>query len=144
MDEPTLMQQLLQIIIPFAVAAVSALTTWALYELKKWIKQRTDNEAVNEAVGILSQVVQTTVTKLNETVKQAGADGIITQEEAQKLKSAAVLQINQQIPDATRKILNLGIKNLDDYISGQIELAVIVTKRMKTDAGIVEPRMPAQ
>jgi len=134
MEEQNLWQEMLKIIIPFAVAAVSALTTWALYELKKWIKSRTDSQALNDSFDILAQVVQNTVTKLSETVKEIGADGKITQEEAMKLKSAAVKQINDQLPEATRKVLKIGVDNLDDFISGQIEVAVITNKRMKNGA----------
>jgi len=142
MEEQTLMQSLLQIIIPFAVAAVSALTTWALYELKKWVKSRTKSEALNEALNVLGVVVQNTVAKINETVKEVGADGVITPDEAQKLKGAAMTSIKQQLPPATQKILEIGIGQLDDFISGQVEVAVLTTKRLKVDAGSMEPRTP--
>jgi hypothetical protein len=135
MDEPTLMQQLLQIIIPFAVAAVSALTTWALYELKKWIKARTDSQALDDAMLVLESVVQSTVAKINETVREVGADGVITAEEGLKLKGAAMQAVNSQLPPATKKILEIANKELQDFISGKVEIAVLTTKRLKVEAG---------
>lgn len=131
MPEPTLSQQLLQIIIPVAVAAVSALTTWALYELKKWIKSRTDSQALDDAMLILEDVVHSTVARVGEVVKQAGEDGIITASEAERLKSVAINSINNQIPVATKKILEAGNKDLQDFISGKIEIAVLSNRRQK-------------
>jgi predicted PurR-regulated permease PerM len=135
MEEQTLMQQLLQIIIPFAVAAVSALTTWALYELKKWIKARTDSQALDDAMIVLENVVQSTVAKINETVREVGADGVITAEDGVKLKTAAMRAINDQLPPATKKILEIANKELQDFISGKVEVAVLTTKRLKMEAG---------
>ena len=142
MDESTLSQQVLAIIIPFAVAAVSALTTWALYELKKWIKTKTDSQAVDDAMVILTGVVQSAVVRINETVKQVGADGAITQDEGQVLKQAAIKSITDQLPTATKKILEIANDNLAEFISGQVEAAVLTTKRLKVDAGSMEPRVP--
>jgi hypothetical protein len=142
MDEQTLWQQLLQIIIPFAVTALSVLTTWALFELRKYIKSRTDSEQLIASLDVLDQVVQNAVAKINETVKQVGADGVITKDEAIALKQAALTAIDEQLPPATFKILNIWIDKLNDFISGKIEVAVLTTKRLKVDAGVTEPRMP--
>lgn len=142
MDEQPLMQQLLAIIIPFAVTALSVLTTWALYELKKYIKGRTDSQALDDAMLVLESVVQSTVAKINETIKEVGADGVITKAEAQMLKEAAMNAVNEQLPPATKKILEIGNKKLQDFISGKIEIAVLTTKRLKVDAGVAEPRTP--
>lgn len=135
MDEQTLSQQLLAIIIPVAVAAVSALTTWALYELKKWIKGRTDSQAIDDAMMILEMSVQSTVAKISETVKEVGADGVITADEGLKLKGAAMQAVNDQLPPATKKILEIANNQLQDFISGKIEVAVLTTKRLKAEAG---------
>lgn len=136
MEDQTLWQQLLQIIIPFAVAAVSALTTWALYELKKWVKSKTDNEQVLQSLTVLDQVVTATVTQINETIKEVGADGVITEDEAAMLKAKAKAAINEQLPPATRKLLEIWIGQLDDFIDGKIEVGVLQVKALKSEAGL--------
>lgn len=136
MEDQTLWQQLLQIIIPFAVAAVSALTTWALYELKKWVKSKTDNEQVLQSLTVLDQVVTATVTQINETIKEVGADGVITPDEAAMLKAKAKAAINEQLPPATRKLLEIWIGQLDDFIDGKIEVGVLQVKALKSEAGL--------
>lgn len=136
MDEQTLWQQLLQIVAPFAVTAVSVLTTWALYELRKWVKSKTDNEQVLQSLTVLDQVVTATVTQINETVKQVTADGVITEDEAAMLKAKAKQAINDQLPPATRKLLEIWIGQLDDFIDGKIEVGVLQVKALKSEAGL--------
>lgn len=142
MDEQTVWSQLLAIIIPFAVTAISVLTTWALFELKKWIKARTDSDELNASLEVLEQVVQAVVTEINETVKTIGVDGIITKEEAQRLKSKALMAVNKQLPDATKKTLTLWIAKLNDFISGKVEVAILDVKKLKSESGTMEPRLP--
>jgi hypothetical protein len=84
---------------------------------------------------ILEMSVQSTVAKISETVKEVGADGIITKEEGQMLKTAAMQAVNNQLPPATKKILEIANKELQDFISGKIEVAVLTTKRLKAEAG---------
>lgn len=144
MDEQTLMQQLMAIILPTAITAVSIIMSWLLFELRKWVKKRTDSQALDDSLSVLGQVIQNTIANINETVKEAAQDGVVSKEEAVQLKSMAIDRIQQQIPQATKKILDTGISNLDEFISGQIESQLIITKRMKTEAGMMEPRTPVQ
>lgn len=143
MDGQTL-EQTMAIVLPAALSAISIILTWLLFELRKWVKKRTDSQALDDSLAVLGQVVQNTVAQINETVKEAAKDGIVSKEEAVQLKSMAVQRIQSQIPDGTKKILEIGINNLNEFVSGQIEVALISTKRMKTDAGMNEPRIPAQ
>ena len=142
--EKTMIEQFMAILLPAGLSAVSIILTWLLYELRKWVKKRTDSQALDDSLAVLGQVVQNTVAQINETVKEAAKDGIVSKEEAVQLKSMAIERIHRQIPAGTKKILQVGIDNLDEFVSGQIEVALISTKRMKTDAGMMEPRVPAQ
>lgn len=143
MDGQTL-EQMMAIVLPMGLSAISIILTWLLFELRKWVKKRTDSQALDDSLAVLGQVVENTVAQINETVKEAATDGIVSKEEAVQLKSMAIDRIKSQIPDATKKILEIGINNLNEFVSGQIEVALIGTKRMKTDAGMNEPRIPAQ
>lgn len=136
MDEQTLWQQLLEIIIPFAATALTVLTSWALYELKKWVKSKTDNEQVLQSLAVLDQVVTASVTQINETIKEIGADGKITEDEAKMLKAKAKALINDQLPPATKKLLEIWIGQLDDFIEGKIEVGVLQVKALKAEAGL--------
>ena len=142
--EKTMIEQFMAILLPAGLSAVSIILTWLLYELRKWVKERTDSQALDDSLAVLGQVIQNTVAQINETVKEAAKDGIVSKEESVQLKSMAIERIHRQIPEATKKILAVGIDNLDEFVSGQIEVALISTKRMKADAGMMEPRVPAQ
>jgi len=144
MDDKSMVDQLMAIVLPAGLSAVSIILTWLLYELRNWVKKKTDSQALDDSLAVLGQVIQNTVTQINETVKEAAADGVVSHAEAVQLKSMAIERISRQIPPGTKKILQAGIDNLDDFVSGQIEVALISTKRMKTDAGMQEPRIPAQ
>lgn len=139
--EQTFWQQMLSILIPFALTALTIVTTWALAELRKWLKSKSDSEQLDSSLDVLDEVVAAVVTQINETVKQANADGVITREEAIRLKRDALAAIDDQLPKATRKVLEIWIDKLDDFIGGKIEVAVLETKKLKMDAGLMEPRV---
>jgi len=131
MTEQTLSQQLLAIIIPFAATALSILTTWALYELKKFIKARTGSAELEDSMIVLENVIQGVVTEINETLKAVGADGKLSAADAKLLKERALKSIGRQLPPATKKILDKNIAHLGSYVSGKVEVAVLSSKLRK-------------
>lgn len=131
MTEQTLSQQLLAIIIPFAATALSILTTWALYELKKWIRTKTGSVELEDSMIVLENVIQGVVTEINETLKEVGADGKLSPEDARLLKSRALKTIGRQLPPATKKVLEKNIANLGNFVSGKVEVAVLSSKLRK-------------
>jgi hypothetical protein len=138
MQTDGIFNQLLTIIVPFAVTALSILATWALNELRKFIKAKTGSAELDASITVLDDIVHNVVAKLNETVKVVSADGIITVDEARQLKLEAMASINSQLPASTRRLLEIWIDRLDDFISGKVEVAVLNTKKLKMEAGSAE------
>jgi len=128
MTEQTLSQQLLAIIIPFAATALSILTTWLLFELKKFIRSRTGSAELEDSMIVLESVIQGVVTEINETLKTVGEDGKVTAEDAKLLKQKALNSIGRQLPTATKKILDKNIAHLARFVSGKVEVEILKTK----------------
>ena len=88
--EKTMIEQFMAILLPAGLSAVSIILTWLLYELRKWVKERTDSQALDDSLGVLGQVIQNTVAQINETVKEAAQDGVVSKE-ACPLESPQIL-----------------------------------------------------
>ena len=128
MDELTLSQELLQIVLPLATVVVTAFTSWALAWLSAYIKSKTENETIGFAFDRAQVIIKDVVAKVNQSTKEAGADGKITPEEAQTIKQVALTSINQQIPSAVKDVLELAVGDLQDWIDTQVEASVYYFK----------------
>lgn len=128
----TIIAQLMTIIMPVLVTTIGVIITWGLNELRKWIKTKSDNEAIDTAFNQLNQITKSAVTAAEQSIKEAGADGKITMAEAKKVKALVMSSVKNQLPVSTEKVL-LGIANsVDDLIDNKIEETVFNLKREKT------------
>jgi len=117
-------QQLMSIVIPAAVTAISLLVSLALFKLKKYVEAQTNNATVGFAMARLCDIVQTTVEEIDQNVKEASADGSLTLEEAKRIKFIATNRVFQQIPPDLEATLNMATGNLKDWIDAKIEQTV--------------------
>jgi hypothetical protein len=130
--ELTLPQELLQIVIPLATIVVTAFTSWALAWASAYIKSKTENETVGFAFDRAQVIIKDVVAKVNQSVKEAGADGKISKEEATTIKAVAIASINKQMPGAVKDVLELAVGDLQDWIDTQIESSVYYFKNGNT------------
>jgi hypothetical protein len=120
--------EIMDIILPALITLIGALVAWGLNEARKWLKTKTNNEAVLFALNNLDSVTQAVVAKINQSVKEAGDDGKITPEEALRIKDIALNEIKAQIPTSQKAILDKAIADLDKFVDAKVEETVSYLK----------------
>jgi len=119
-------------LIPGFGTILTALVFWGLFELTRYVKTKTKNEAVNDAVLHVCDTVETTVRELEQTlvpqIKKAAADGKISGEEARELKEVALRKVKDQIPEKIAKTAEMAVNSVDKLIRAKIENAVFELK----------------
>jgi hypothetical protein len=86
-------------------------------------------DTISHAMGRLDFIAGTIVADLNQRVKQVRADGKLTPEEAQKLKTLALARVKAQLPPYLAKTLAVAVIDLEKYISSKIEQKVLEAKK---------------
>ena len=124
-----LYSELMQIIVPAVTTVVGLLVAWGLAELRKYIKTKTTNEASIQAFDTVSDLIQSTVASINQTTRKAFADGKLTENEKKALKESATAIILNQIPAATKSVLERSVNDITEYINHRIEQTVAAEKR---------------
>lgn len=115
-----------------SLTLLTPLVSWGLYEAVKYIRSKTNNEAINNALTRISHTVETVVAGLTQTMaaelRALTEDGKLTKEDGESLKKLAIQAVKDQVPFAVKQIALLGITNLNDFISTKIEQAVLNQK----------------
>jgi hypothetical protein len=119
-----LSSQIMSIIVPALTTAVGLLVTWGLAKLRGYLKAKGMSQSANFAYDSVSQLVQTAVVSLNQTMRKTMTDGQLSESEKRQLKSAAIDMVNKQLPEAIRKIMDRNVNDLDDFIKQRIEETV--------------------
>lgn len=116
-------------VLPAGGALVMGLVSFGLVRLNKYIKTKTGNEIVNDAMSHISHTVNTTVRELEQTivpeVKKALKDGKLTPVEAGKLKDIAIAKVKAQLPKNIEKAAYSAVNSLTSIIGAKIEGAVL-------------------
>lgn len=121
--------QLMTIFVPAITTIAGILVTWGLAELRKLIKTKTDNAAAVQAFDTVADLVQTAVVSVNQTTRQVFKDGKLTTAEKKTLKLKAMALVMDQLPKATKKVLDKNLTNLAVYIDKRIEQTVVLENR---------------
>ena len=125
-------QQLVMDFTPIVMSIIGLLLSWALLELKNYLKSKIKNEAALTALNTVDNIVQTVVADVRATVKadleRAREDGKVTKEEGIQIKNHALERINALVPAELKKSLGPMIANFEKYISSKIEEEVERTK----------------
>jgi hypothetical protein len=123
---------LIQTLTPVAATLVSALASWALVELRKFIATKTKNEQVNAAMTRITETVQTTVDHLTQTIatnlKEKSETGKLSKAQGNLLKQDAVKTVLKQLPDETKKTAEFAVKSINGLIGSKIEQAILKQK----------------
>jgi len=119
-------------VLPVAGTVVTGLVSWGLFELNKFIKTKTKNEAVHDAMAHISHTVETSVHELEQTLvpetKEALKDGKLTSEEAVKIKEIAINKVRAQLPKKMEKAAQSAVNSLNGIIGAKVEKAVLGLK----------------
>ena len=127
MDQ-SIVTQVVEVLVPAAGGLLLALVSWALMELTRFVRGRTQSESINDALARVCYMVETTVAKLNQTVvddlRAAAADGRISAEDAKAIRDRALAAVYLQLPDQVLEIAAKGVTDLTRFVEDRIERAV--------------------
>jgi len=115
---------------PTILTLLSGLVSWGLIELTKYIRTKTKNEAVNDAVAHICHTVDTTVKELAQTTaaEYKNSDGSLSKDAAIRLKFLAIKKVKNQVPDAIMMTAGIAVNSVNQLISAKIEKAVFEMK----------------
>ena len=119
---------------PVFATVISGLVSWGLLELSKYVRTKTKNEAINDAMSHICHTVDTTVKDLAQTtvkeLKAASADGRLSKEDAMRIKTTAATRVRSQVNDKIQKTAAKGVTSLSDMIEAKVEKAVLELKQV--------------
>lgn len=119
-------------LVTVAGTVITGLVSWGLMAGRKYIKAKTDNVMVEYALTRVSHTVETVVAGLSQTLaaslRAKAEDGKLTADDASNLRVEALNTVKQQLPDVVKEYAGLGVKNLNTFILGKVEAAVLNQK----------------
>ena len=121
-------EQLIATLAPICISLAGVLGTWILYEVRRWVRARTNNELAFAAIEDVAVVVRTVVSELNQTFLAAAEDGVFTPEERTEMKAQAHAMVVAQVPPLIKRNAMRLINNFDDWVSSRIEREVVKAK----------------
>lgn len=106
-------------------------------EVKAYIKTKTNNAKLVNAMERIHHTVETTVLDISHTLaeqmKSASADGKLTEGEASQLKIMAMNSIFSQLPGEIVKDASMGIVSVHHLVSAKIEGSLAKIKQGQGD-----------
>lgn len=130
-----LMIQAINILVPPVLGLIVALLTWLLAEAANYVRKRTGNEIVNNAITRLCSMTETVVAELNQefvdTLRKKTEDGRLSIEDRMELRQTALNRIRNRLAPEVLKIAAKGLADLDGFIGSRIERAVREQKAVK-------------
>jgi hypothetical protein len=126
---PEIVEDILVYTLPFMTAGITAVLTMAGFYLNSTYQ----NSRLTRALLILDQVVIEVVKELNQTVveelKAARADGKLTRDEAEQIKSKAVELILKRLGGEMIKIIQTTLGPITEVLVTKIEAAIFDHKK---------------
>lgn len=99
----------------------------------KYLKENVKNSTVTKTVDIFERVVNNSVAFVQQTIvddlKEANADGKLTDEEKEYVKKRAIAAINAQLSTESKEVLAQVFGDIDDIIDKWIESSVTKLKK---------------
>jgi hypothetical protein len=124
-----IISQIMAIVGPALITAIGIIVTWGLNELRRWVKSKTDSEAINAAFNSFGKITTSAVLRAEQAMKEFASDGKITPSEAVKIKKMVFQEVKNQITPGTEKVLKKAANDVDDLIDAKIEEMVFMVKQ---------------
>jgi hypothetical protein len=120
---------MMDILTPLLATLLVTLVSWGVFELKKFVKAKTDNQLMWNAADAIGEAANATVAELNATLKkELEKDGGLSKENAAEIKAVAVRQVKAMLSTQATKVASKVIVDLDGYIAGKVEEGVTGAK----------------
>lgn len=134
MEMSPLQQQFVQQLLPIIVTLLSTILTLLLGYATTYLKEKSQNEKVNQAINIAEETAAKIVMSFEHTIVseilKASADGKFTEEEKNYIKQKAASELKTQLKPGVKKSLELIYSNLDIYFEEILNTAV---KQVKSE-----------
>ena len=123
-----LLGQILTILIPILATAVGGVITALGARCVSYLKEKVNSHKFNKYLDILNDTVQDVVVGLNQStvnvIKEAAADGKLTEEEKKRIFETAKLDIYGILGPKGLEVLQAVYNDLDELIKCKIEATV--------------------
>ncbi|MBY9000881.1 MAG: hypothetical protein KGD64_08215 [Candidatus Heimdallarchaeota archaeon] len=126
-----IIDQIMAIIAPALITTIGILVSWGLHEVRKFVKSKMDNDAIDLAFKQFDKITNGAVLRAEQSMKVYGADGKITKEEAKQIKENVIQDVKSQLPITTEALLKKVVNNIDSLIDTKIETEVYKIKQNK-------------
>jgi hypothetical protein len=130
------MDQLTDLLVQLAILVIPVLGGFIVALLRAKtaaVQAATKSEEIKKYTGMLSEVVQATVTSLNQTIveglKAAHEDGKLTEDEVVELKNMSKRAVLNVMGDKGVAVLHEACGDVEQYVSHLIEQAVANAKK---------------
>jgi hypothetical protein len=134
---------------PLVTIAVGALVSAVFNELRKWLAAKVHNERLGTALMVGVDAVQTAVSEVEQTMaaamREAAADGVITDAEKAALKAKAIELSKKQLGDHGMALLGKGLQMGEEQLTGWLGSRVEATvAQNKLPPFFMSPEMAAK
>lgn len=124
-----MLNQILEPILVALSTGLAALITWLVTELVKWLKSKTNNEALINSLRIAEEVVNKVVPYVNQVyVDQLKADGKFDLKAQQEAFNLAVTECKRLIKPDIAELINSTYGDFEEWLKVNIEQII---KRFK-------------
>ena len=137
-----------QVLSPVLLAAAS----WVATRLGKLISQQVHHESLKALLLRLDDSVFTAVKSIEqsivEDIKKASADGVITPEEAAKIRASAVRRVKDTLGATAlshlKDLLALGEHGLEKMLESKVDAAVYELRQVRQNALSLRVPLPSR
>ena len=113
---------------PVLATLITTMLTWAAAEAARYVRKRTQSEAVNNALSRVVHMTETTVAEINQQLaddlRAAAADGKLNATDRWELKDKAIGLVQERLKPEVLAIAANGVSDLEQFIAARIERAV--------------------
>jgi aspartokinase-like uncharacterized kinase len=114
------MEQIIEAIIPVLGGCV----LYVLYIGAKYLRERTENESLKSALSVVEKSIYSAVCGLtNQADNLRDENGKLSAENAQSLKQEAIRRASAMINDKAKKTLVKHLTDIEQLMSGQVDIA---------------------
>lgn len=136
MDWTPIIANAVAIVAPIAGTVIVTLIGIGIKRANAWLQSKVESERMRSALLQVSEATVAAVADLEKTVRPYMSDGKLTEDEQAQIKAAAMHRINTQVPYAVKALANAGMQDLEKFLNGRIELAVMtLPESTKPEAG---------
>jgi len=134
--ETILLGIFMNIVLPIAGSIVTGFLALSANYARKFIKEKVDNQEVENALLRVTNTTETIVKKMQEEtvkgLKASAVDGSLSAEdlkkELSKVKATVIAEVNKQVPLSVDKIKALAVTSATTFISDKIESLMVDLK----------------